>query len=390
MTLPYEPSGAVPPGSDLGKDDTGPRIRRIETFTTPLVGFVRITAEDGSTGWGQVSTYNSDLTCEILHRQVAPWALGRGMDAMEAVIEDIPWREHKFPGSYLRRAMAGFDTAVWDWRGKQAEKPVTALIGGTPGPLRAYASSMRRDITPEDESTRLKKLRDAKGFDAFKIRVGAECGRDVDEWPGRTEKIIPTIRAGLGADVSLLADGNSGFGPDRAIAVGRMLECEGFEHFEEPCPYWELEQTARVTAALDINVTGGEQDCDLPQWRRMIDMRAVDIIQPDILYLGGVTRSLQVAQMGHAPGLPCTPHCANLSLVTLFTMHLLRAIPNAGKYLEFSIEGEDYYPWQTGLFVEDPFTITDGQAHVTDAPGWGAEIAPDWLARSAYKCSERS
>ena len=55
--------------------------------------------------------------------------------------------------------------------------------------------------------------------------------------------------------------------------------------------------------------------------------------------------------------LPVTPHCANMSLVTLFTMHLLRAIPNAGKYLEFSIEGSDYYPWQDGLFTQSPYTI---------------------------------
>lgn len=52
-------------------------------------------------------------------------------------------------------------------------------------------------------------------------------------------------------------------------------------------------------------------------------------------------------------------------------MHLLRALPNAGKYLEFSIEGFDYYPWQRGLFVDDPFKITDGHVTVTDAPGWG-------------------
>ena len=56
-------------------------------------------------------------------------------------------------------------------------------------------------------------------------------------------------------------------------------------------------------------------------------------------------------RMAAEAGLPVTPHCANLSMVTLFTMHVLRAIPNAGKYLEFSIEGEDYYPWQQDLFV---------------------------------------
>ena len=70
--------------------------------------------------------------------------------------------------------------------------------------------------------------------------------------------------------------------------------------------------------------------------------------------MGGMARTLARGQMARKPACPCTPHCANLSLVTLCTMHLLRAIPNAGKYLEFSIEGEDYYPWQDGLFVETP------------------------------------
>jgi L-alanine-DL-glutamate epimerase-like enolase superfamily enzyme len=76
--------------------------------------------------------------------------------------------------------------------------------------------------------------------------------------------------------------------------------------------------------------------------------------------------------------------------VTLFTMHLLRAIDGAGKYLEFSIEGPDYYPWQYDLFVDFPYRVEDGKVTVTDAPGWGVEIRPEWLAKSAYQVSERS
>ena len=120
----------------------------------------------------------------------------------------------------------------------------------------------------------------------------------------------------------------------------------------------------------------------------MVDMRAVDIIQPDICYVGGMIRALRVAKMGEEAGLPCTPHAANHSLVTLFTMHLLRAIPNAGKYLEFSIEGLDYYPWQADLYKSDPYAITDGKATVTDSPGWGVEIDDEWLAKSDYTVSE--
>lgn len=364
------------------------KIKSIETFCTQYVGFLRVTTEDGAQGWGQVSTYNSDITCQIVHRQVAPWALGHDALDIEALVDLIPERELKFPGSYLCRAIAGLDTALWDLRGRLEGKSVCTLLGGTPRRLRVYASSMKRDITPAAEAERFLKLRDRYGFDAFKFRVGAEFGHDVDEWPGRTEEIVPTIRRALGDDVALLVDANSGFSPKRAIEVGRLLEEHGVEHYEEPCPYWELEQTREVKEALDIAVTGGEQDCMIPTWRHMIEMGAVDIVQPDVCYLGGMVRTLRVAAMAARAGLPCTPHSANLSMVTLFTMHLLGAIPNAGKYLELSIEEADYYPWQYGLFLGDPYTVVDGKVTIPDAPGWGVEIDPAWLEKSHYQISE--
>jgi L-alanine-DL-glutamate epimerase-like enolase superfamily enzyme len=364
------------------------KIKSIETFTTEYVGFVRVTAEDGSQGWGQVSAYNADITSIIVHRQIAPWALGADAFGIEALIDLIPERELKFPGSYLCRAMTGLDTALWDLRGKLEGKSVCALLGGTPRPIRAYASSMKRDITPQDEAERFLRLRDRHGFDAFKFRVGAECGHDVDEWPGRTEAIVPAIRKALGDEVDLLVDANSGFSPRRAIEVGHLLQDHGIRHYEEPCPYWELEQTREVREALELDVTGGEQDCMIPTWRHMIEMGAVDVVQPDICYLGGMVRTLRVAGMAAAAGLPCTPHSANLSMVTLFTMHLLPALDNAGKYLEFSIEGEDYYPWQEGLFRNAPYDVVDGKVTIPDQPGWGVEIDPAWLEKAGYQISE--
>ena len=365
-------------------------IERIETFSREYLSFVRVSCRDGSVGWGQVSPYNADITALVLHRQIAPWSLGEPADDIASLVRIIPEREHKFPGSYLRRGLAGLETALWDRQGKKQGKSVCEVLGGVPGRLRAYGSSMRRDIAPEAEAERLDRLRDEFGFDAFKFRVAAECGHDVDEWPGRTEAIVPAVRRALGDDVSLLVDANSGFSPQRAIAVGQLLEDCGVEHFEEPCPYWELEQTQQVTDVLSLDVTGGEQDCDLSTWRRMIELPAVDIVQPDVCYVGGMLRAMKVAAMAAEAGLSCTPHCANLSMVTLFTMHLLRAIPNAGKYLEFSIEGVDYYPWQDGLFVESPFTVTDGKVTVSDQPGWGVEISPAWLDGATYQVSEFS
>ncbi len=365
------------------------KIQSLETFSNEFVGFVRVTADDGSTGWGQVSTYNADITVQVFHRQVAPWVLGEDARAIDTLMDRVVEKEHKFPGSYLRRALAGLDTALWDLRGQAEGKPVCELIGGNTGPLRAYASSMRRDITPEAEAARLSALRDQHGFDAFKFRIASECGHDQDEWPGRTEAIVPAMRAALGDETALLVDANSGYSAARAIEVGGLLQDHGICHFEEPCPYWDLDQTRRVTAALDLDVTGGEQDCDLTTWKRMIDMRAVDVVQPDICYVGGLSRALRVAGMAQEASLPCTPHSANLSMVTLFTMHFLKGIANAGPYLELSIEGADYYPWQQDLFVGEPFAVEDGRVTVTDAPGWGATINPKWLETASYRKSER-
>ena len=290
----------------------------------------------------------------------------------------------------MRRALAGLDTALWDLHGKLAGKSVCELLGGTPRPFPVYASSMRRDITPEAEAERLARLRDTYGYDAFKFRIGKECGHDEDEWPGRTEAIVPAVRRTLDDRVALLVDANCCYTPQKAIEVGLMLEDHGICHFEEPCPYWDFEWTSEVTQALQslaINVAGGEQDCNLSNWRRIVNMRAFDIVQPDICYVGGLTRALRVAAMAKEAGLPCVPHSANLSLVTVFSLHMMGAIENAGPYVEFSIEGLDYYPWQAGLF-SPALEVRDGRVQIPEGPGWGVEIDADWLARATYQISE--
>ena len=88
------------------------KLESIETFSTRYVGFVRVTDETGATGLGQLSTYNSDISALVLHRQVAPWTLGVEITDLDDHLDIITEREHKFPGSYLRRAIGGLDTAI--------------------------------------------------------------------------------------------------------------------------------------------------------------------------------------------------------------------------------------------------------------------------------------
>jgi L-alanine-DL-glutamate epimerase-like enolase superfamily enzyme len=359
------------------------KITRLETFSTRSISLVRLTTEDGAQGWGQMSTFNADIAATVFHRQVAPHALGADPERLDTLLDHILEAEYKFPGTYVCRALCGLDTAVWDLRGKLAGKSVCALLGGTPRPFPVYGSSMSREITPEAEAARLAGLRERFGFRAFKVRVGKVCGHDEDQWPGRTDALIPAVRKAIGDDAVLLADGNSCYSPKRAIEVGRMLEAYNVGHFEEPCPYWELEWTAEVAAALTVPVAGGEQDYDLNQWRRIIRLPSVDIVQPDIGYIGGLSRALRVADTARQAGLVCVPHSANLALVLVFSLHMMGAIPNAGPHVEFTIERDN---WANDLYTP-ALEVRDGKVMIPDAPGWGVEINPAWLEKADYQVS---
>lgn len=376
---PYDPHGRTPGYRDWAVVPRGLTVKSIETFQRESLALVRLTASDGRTGWGQLAPYEADISATVLHRLIARRVVGKDIADIDSINDDVIDAQLKFPWSFLCRALAGVDTALWDLYGRITGKPVAALLGGTARPLPAYGSSMRRDISPADEAARLARLRDTLGCKAFKIRLGTPGGRNRDAAPGRSEAIIPAVRRAVGPEIELHADANSCYTPDVAIAMGRRLEDARYAAFEEPCPYWELEWTQEVTRALAIDVQGGEQDNDLAQWRRMIAMRAVDIVQPDVCYVGGLTRAWRVAKMAEAAGLVTKPHAANVSLVTVFTMHLLAALPKAGE-VEFSIEGDASITRQARAMFDPVLEMKDGRAVMPEGPGWGVRIRPEWLA----------
>jgi L-alanine-DL-glutamate epimerase-like enolase superfamily enzyme len=352
------------------------KIVSIETLLrSEHLALVRVRTDDGAEGIGQTSPYLAQFSTQVLHELLAPHFLGRDPWDHEALVDETVRQLYKFYGTLLFRALCGIDTALWDLRGRVTGQPVYKLLGGTVrNPVPVYASSMSRAIGPEEEAERLLGLVERFGFRGVKIRVGQVMGRDGDAAPGRTERLIVRAREVLGPDVVIHADANGGYSVAQAIRVGRLLEDHGYGHYEEPCPFPQLENTAAVAQALDIAVAGGEQDNSLEQFHRMIERRVVDIVQPDIGYVGGVSRARRVALMAEAAGIPCTPHCANVSLLQNFTLHLAAAMPSISQYQEWSIEDT---PWTRDL-VTPELTIRDGAVQLSDEPGWGVRVHPDF------------
>jgi len=353
------------------------KITSIETFhRDDFVAVVRVRTDDGHEGWGQTSPYHAELTVKVLHSIVAEFFIGKDPWDWEALVDDFTRRSHKSYGTLLWRALCGVDTAVYDLLAKSIDRPVYQLIGGAVRTsIPVYGSSLQRGITPEDELERLQRLRETNGFRAFKIKVAEMMGRDTDTWCGRSGELVRVVREGLGSGVTLHADANGGYSAGEAIRMGRILEDYDYGHFEEPCPWNELESTAEVTRVLDIPVAGGEQDNVLEQFHRMVVERVVDIVQPDIGYIGGIARARKVAQMAEVAGLVTTPHCANQSMLQVFSLHLAASQPSISAFQEWNIEP---FAWTEGIYWPMPEVI-GGDITLGDTPGWGVEVVPDFL-----------
>ncbi|MEM6393371.1 MAG: mandelate racemase/muconate lactonizing enzyme family protein [Planctomycetota bacterium] len=360
-----------------------PTIQRIETLAHGKQCLVRITDSDGATGLGQTAPNMLSATVPILHDLLASLALGRDTDD-HAGLDEVVWRKaYKYTGTFLYRALAGIDTALWDLRARRQGVPVRDLLGdGRHDTLPVYGSSLSRDRSPAAEAEFIRDGLERFGCPAFKIKIAGRRGRDIDVTPGRTEGVVQRVRDVLPESIPLMVDANGGYSPDKAIAVGRFLNDLGVCHFEEPCPHEEIDQTGLVTAALaglPIEVAGGEQDYLMPVFDRLAGERLVDRVQCDIGYCGGLTRALRVAERVDRAGLALMPHSPNPSMIFLFTLHLIASRPAERLQLvEYNLGSEV----GAGLFTPT-ITPADGRVALPPdpapglAPGSGFGVEPD-------------
>lgn len=361
------------------------RITEIETLVRDRVAVVRVRTDEGVEGIGQTAPYQASVSAHVLHEMVAPVFLGQDPWDVEVLVDRCLRQQYKFTGSFIHRAVAGVETALWDILGKVTGKPVAKLLGGQARTLiPVYGSSMVRSTTPEEEVQRLLGAVETYGYRGVKLRVAEVMGRDGDAAPGRSEALIPLARRVLGDEVEISADANGGYSPAQAIRMGRLLEEHGYFHFEEPCPFTDLAATKQVADALDIAVSGGEQDYLLSQFHQMLVSRAVDIVQPDIGYVGGICQARKVSVLAEVLNVPFTPHCANDSLLQVFTLHLAAAVPGAVQRQEWSIERTE---WTRGIY-EPLLEVRDGVVELPDRPGWGIELTPEFR-RSAERTIAR-
>jgi len=362
-------------------------INTIETFSASHICFVRVLDNNGDYGWGMTAPFSANITAQVLHQICSDTAF-ESFDDFTTVADNIITKQYKFLGSFLARAAAGIDTALWDLYSRKKGLSVAEMAGKKRDKIDLYASSMKRDLPVQEEADRLRTLQDKFGYRSIKLHPGIPVGQDMDHWPNRTEDMVKAMVKTAKSGTEIIVDVNGNYSVNKAIEMAKFFQEQGVVLFEEPCPYWEIDQTKAVREACEkigIAVAGGEQDYVEPVWQRMIDDHVMDVCQPDLLYLGGFTRSLRVAQYAAAKGRPVTPHTSNQSPIFIMGLHYMAVIEKPYHFLECGIEDDAWAITCYKPLVE----IKDGSAFVPKTAGWGFEPTEEFLAKSEYRISKK-
>ena len=341
---------------------------------------IRIETDDGIVGYGEVDSSpevgKAVIDAEMSHgtcyglREVLI-----GMDPFDIEqIWEVMYRRTNYYGrlGVAMHAMSGVDMALWDILGKAAGRPVHKMLGGSfCSDVRAYASMLMPETAQEVRESVSRYVE--QGFTAVKLGYGP-LGKDVR----RDVALAAAAKETAGRDVEVMIDIGHGYNLKMALQATREFESIGIYWMEEPFPPEAIGDYLRLCDSTSLRIAAGEQDVGRWTFRRLIWEAHLDVIQPDISRVGGLTEAKRIASMAHEVNRPCVPHAFRTGVLVAACLHLIAAIPNSA-FLEFSVT-------ESALrreLLTEPFKVVQGRVAVPTKPGLGIEINPETVKKYA-------
>lgn len=353
-------------------------IEKLELLRFKNNFLCRVRSRDGAEGISASNNGPMKSFYPVFVNRLQPFFIGKDARNLESLLEEVYVYQsnYKFQSLALWVPVATIEFAILDMLGRIANKSVGQLIGDIHNPVVSfYQANSERDISTEETLEHLHQQLAESKAKALKFKVGGRMSHP-EFPPDRTEKLIPLVRKIFGDKMHLFADSNGSYTAEEAIRIGKMLEEYKFDLFEEPVPFDWHEETKQVADALTIPIAGGEQESSIHIFRWLIANDALQIVQPDIYYFGGMIRSMKVARMAEVYGKKITPHISD-GLGFLYMMHFVSAIPNAGPYHEFKGYDKDVtFECKTSTLLS-----VNGDIKVPTGPGFGIDIDPDFVKK---------
>lgn len=335
----------------------------------------RVRSKDGAVGMSFANSQMSSLY-PIMVQRIQPFFIGKDARNLESLLDEVYVHKsnYKLQSVALWVPLATVEFAILDMLGRIADTTMGKLIGDIHNTeIKLYQANSERGISAEETMEQLLQQLEVSKAKAVKFKVGGRMSHP-ESPKGRTEKLIPLVRKTLGEDMYLSADSNGSYDVKEAIRIGKIMEDYNYDFYEEPVPFDWYEETRQVADALNIPIAGGEQEPSLRNFRWLLANDALQILQADMFYFGGMIRSMKTARMAEVLGKVHVPHVSNIGYV--YMLHFISAIPNAGPYHEFkSPFNEDMsFECKTSSLLPE-----DGVVKVPTGPGLGIDFDPAFI-----------
>ncbi|XP_046379310.2 L-rhamnonate dehydratase-like [Haliotis rufescens] len=335
---------------------------------------VEVEADDGTTGVGV--TIGGEPGCYIVERHLSRFVEGQDPRDVELMWDQMFRATLNYGRKGLPiQAISAVDLALWDLLGRLRNEPVYALLGGkTKDRLPVYSTTGRPDL--------------AKEFGFVGAKIPCPYGPDEgDEGLRKNVEFFKGWREKVGPDFPLSLDCYMALTVPYAIRLAKELEPLGLKWIEEFLPPDDYEGYGEVRKALrgsKVLLTTGEHEYTRYGFRQLLSSRCVDVIQPDITWLGGITEARRVVAMASAHDILVIPHGSSV-----YSYHLQYAFRNCplAEFINLSPKADKITPYFGGIFPDEPLP-KDGFIDLRPRAGFGVTLCKDNLTRP-YQRSEK-
>lgn len=331
---------------------------------------VRIETDTGPTGWGEAFA-PGNIIAPVIEELFLEDCIGMDPFSVERLATNSYTDPYHFGGSvFVQSALSGIDTALWDIIGKTVDRPIHQLFGGPErDTLKPYASTM---YYTERERSLKEPIQAAAddGFTAAKIKIGSGVDADIER--------VRTAREVLGDDASLMVDINGNYRPRQAIRTAKAIEEYGITWIEEPVPPENITGYREVKRHIETPIAAGEAHYGRFAFKRLIDDRIVDIVQPNLGRCGGLSEARRIADMATTENVAVRPHIWNSGVGLAAAVQFAASVPDyphtrhvpEPMLVEFD---RSENPLRSEI-LQRPFDPSGGELAVPQEPGLGISI----------------
>ena len=334
---------------------------------------VKVTTDDGLVGWGEAHHGRAPgAVAHLINTTLRQLVLGMEAADVVGVWQRVYTRQlasHGM-GAGASIALSGIDMALWDIRAKAAGWPLYRLLGGAARPIPAYAGGVSLGYAEPAKLVDEARALVAQGYRALKLRVGDSPERDLER--------VAAVRRAFGDRLVILTDANTGYTVADARRAMPGLEAHGVGWLEEPFPAHDHRSYALAVTFAKVPLAAGENHYTRFEFTRVIEDRAITILQPDVAKTGGITEALRIAALASAWKLPIHPHTSMTGLSMAASVHFLAAIDNGG-YFEADVSTGNLF---RDRLTSTPYTLdANGCVGPLEKPGLGVEVDEDFLRK---------